>query len=714
MAAVPVLLHAGNISVDDSLKKINLCPHVEYLEDPAAGLMVEDVRGGDRARDWKSSSRESLGFGFTKSVYWARFTLDNTAAHDLNVLVQHEYPLLDLVEMWVFSSGKPAGHYLAGDTMPFSKRPIDDRTIVFPLKINARSSADVYLRHKSESAMNIVLSLWSPGEFLSASRADERILMLYYGIMLIMIVYNLVVFFSTLRREYLFYVLFILNFLLFVMTQNGSAFQFLWPSFPWFANFCIPLILCLVLAFAILFTIDFLDLRTFDRTSYIILVVSAAVSGVIFIASMFVSYHWSMMMSAGFALVIVGEAILVGIRVNIKGNRNARLYLLAWSFFLAGCFVYILKSMGVFPSGLFTKWSLQGGSAALIVLLSLALADRLRTLNRELNATKENLENRTSFLEGIMATSREIAAELSQIGVDQDRIGRRFSDMSQEQAAMSEQMASAFEELTASVDSIKEAGARQVDERAKVSAMVRDLRSTQETVIAMSRDALESISGITRSTGETGGNMDRMSRIIGVIGEGGQAVRNFMSVINDITDKINLLSLNASIEAARAGEAGRGFAVVADEIGKLATATVDNSKEISGQIAKIISDISSSMTIMDDTRKSIEHIFTGIDAISGKVNAVAREMESLGNVIALIVNQSKLLDELTGMIAASTGEHKRSMDENVKMVTRIAEMASSISSSTSEIVKISGQMLKRAGDLDAIIRSNIGDKAAWG
>ena len=607
--------------------------------------------------------------------------------------------------MWVLRDGRQAEHYLTGRSFPFSERPYINRTFVFPVTLKKDSASTVYIRYQSESSMSIALNAWSEAEFARASMDEERALMVYYGIMITMVIYNLLIFLSLRKPEYINYVLFILGFLVFTMTQNGTAYQFLWPSFPEFARVCIPPVLCFLVGFAMIFSLIFLDVKKHSLLLFRIFIGLTVLETALFVASMFLPYRYGMTGAAALALVILPICVAGSIYVGRKGNRSGRFYLIAVGFFLVGSGIYLLKSFGIVPSGVVTDWSLQAGSAAMVLLLSLALADRIRTTTTQLEATQKRLEKRTETLEGVMGTAREMSAELTQIGAEQELIGQSFQEMSQEQATMSEQMSATFEELTAAINSLSASGERQVAERERVGRSVEELRATQGTVIAMSHDALESVGDISRSADETGRNMDRMTEVIRVIAEGGRTVRNFMSVIDDITDKINLLSLNASIEAARAGEAGRGFAVVADEVGKLATATVDNSKEISGKIGSIISDIESSMKIMEETRGSIEKIFGGIGVIGGKVDAVAREMETLGGVIATIVEQAVVLDELTKAIATSTSEHKMSMEESGKIVLRIAEMASAISSSTRDIVRFTSLMRQRSRELNAIVHS---------
>ncbi len=188
-----------------------------------------------------------------------------------------------------------------------------------------------------------------------------------------------------------------------------------------------------------------------------------------------------------------------------------------------------------------------------------------------------------------------------------------------------------------------------------------------------------------------------------IIDKGGQAIFDFVGIINDISDQINLLSLNASIEAARAGEHGRGFAVVADEISKLAAATSDNSKEISTQLNTIIQDIKKGSKTVESTRESTSGIFSLLDEITRRMDSVGELMNKQSDAIINVVGQAAVIDELSKSIAAATEEQRGSMNENMTTAEELARLAKAIDDASGKILGYTESVKNRAGDLKSLI-----------
>lgn len=106
-------------------------------------------------------------------------------------------------------------------------------------------------------------------------------------------------------------------------------------------------------------------------------------------------------------------------------------------------------------------------------------------------------------------------------------------------------------------------------------------------------DLLDRIKSLNEVVENSSQNMNQMKNLSNMI-------VGFAEVIGGISNKTNMLSLNASIEAARAGEQGKGFAVVAGEVRNLASQSAKSSKEISETIASIQSFVTETVKAMDN------------------------------------------------------------------------------------------------------------------
>jgi len=713
----PDALFSSPISViDDSFSTIKTGKTTEYIKDPTGRMTFDQARASS---EWQISKEEAINLGFPKTAdeaYWFRMTVENRQAEAVSWYFEITYPMLDSI---IFYSPSDEGVYSkteTGDHLPFSKRDVESTGFVFHLMASPGAKT-YYYRIKTTSAINFVPAMISQEKYFKKLNTEMPVLWIYYGLMIVMAIYNLLIFLSTRDRDYILYVMFIVSYIIFQMTLNGHAFQYLWPNAIWWANNSLPFFIVMSILFAGIFTTSVIDAKnSFPGLFRLMLILVILPAAIIAVLSLTIKYSIAIKLATAFIAIGAVTWYIGLIYAMIKGSRPARFHVLGWTGLILGIVLFVLKTFDILPLIFLTQWSLQIGSSLVVILLSLGLADKInnmqvtqRRLLEKSRKDEEFIKERAETLEGIIFTANSMTEEFRRVSDELNEIAGMFSKVALDQASASSQMSATFEELVAATDNIYEANLSQKNEGRKSKEFVANLSNAQKNMIKESVQVQKNIGSILESTRDTENNIKMMTEKMAVINSGGREIDQFISMIDDISDRINLLSLNAAIEAARAGEAGRGFAVVADEIGKLAQATSDNSKQIGNQVAKIISDIEEGATIMGSTKASTDVVFSMIGTIQENVESVRKIMASQNSALEMVIQQSDVIDTMSGEILNSTTEQKTSMAETMKTVERLSEMAQEIAGANEKIMGFIEIISRKAYELHRVVNLTEGD-----
>lgn len=352
---------------------------LQYFEDTTAGFTINDAGGFS----WQHHTGQKMAFGYTDSVFWFRLNLHNDSPHRQERLLRLSYPVLDDVALYIRSDNQTEWSLMElGDKQPFSDRPLKHRHFVIPLSMAAEETQDIIFRVQTSSSMQFPLSLWEERDFFIDDQTQVLGMGLYYGIMLIMVLYNLFVFMSVREANYLYYVMYVASMAGFLASLQGISFQYLWPEATQWNDQSIVVFLAGVVLFAAIFTRNFLRLKKILWVNVSFKIVAAS-SILIALLSNFIAYHTMIRVLIATAIVGITLSISMGVWRWAQGYSAARYYTIAWSSMLLGGVILAMNKFNIIPRNVFTENIIQFGSALEVILLSFALADRLNQEKRE-------------------------------------------------------------------------------------------------------------------------------------------------------------------------------------------------------------------------------------------------------------------------------------------------------------------------------------------
>ncbi|MGV7928087.1 MAG: methyl-accepting chemotaxis protein [Spirochaetota bacterium] len=317
----------------------------------------------------------------------------------------------------------------------------------------------------------------------------------------------------------------------------------------------------------------------------------------------------------------------------------------------------------------------------------------------EIGLLVENLNSSAENLKGLVSKIIQSSDSLAASAEEMTSSSVSFADNAQNQAASAEQVTATVEEVSAGVENtaanslelFRQLGGFST-QMAKLSESINEMEKKLRETLVISSDISATAKSSEHSLNEMTASMSRITERSG-------EMTGIVDMINDISEKINLLSLNAAIEAARAGEAGRGFAVVANEIGKLAEQTATSIKEIDGFIRGNNDEINSGMVSIRSAIDTINSIIGGVNRMEEMMNGLGESMKKQLDANATANRDALEMRQRTDEIKTMTEEQKTAVTEIVKSVSNINELTQANASGAEEMAGTSESLASMAENL---------------
>ncbi len=424
------LLAAGAqiLEIDDERdEQILFLKQLEYLIDSTNTLDFQTISSKPYKNQFlKHDSYRNKDFRVNAS-YWLRIPVHHVTTTPKIWLFEFYDQTIDQIEAYV--PGKSGGYQklTMGDQYSFSQRKFEHKNFEIQLNMSTDTIAVYYFKVRSHEFADIRIAFRSVDRFIQYALNEYFLYGTFYGMILIISLYNFLVYLAIREIKNIYYIFYILSVALYAMSLDGIGFQYLWPSHAEWNDYAIGVSLYSVILWALIFTRRFLSTRAnaplLDKALKVMIVYRSAV----FLIELF--FYPEFFAFRAIEIVPLSLIFYTGMKVWMQGYRPARFFVIAYGLLLMGFFLRTLVYFNIVSLTTLSHYSLHLSFVVEMLFLTFALGDRITILK---NNRDRALRRIIQQHEVNMKLKDKVNRELEQ------KVGERTVELNQKNSELEE------------------------------------------------------------------------------------------------------------------------------------------------------------------------------------------------------------------------------------------------------------------------------------
>ncbi|QHS59174.1 7TM diverse intracellular signaling domain-containing protein [Chitinophaga agri] len=357
---------------------------IHWLEDSAGTISFSEVRARDATGAFQPNPYYYPKNFNTRSAYWfkVRLTVSGPAVKNQRLIEFYDQTINDITLYLPAVNGVyTAAH--AGAGQPFAARLYRHKNFEFLIPELSAGTYVYYVRIKSLNEINFIMVYRSVERFINYALVEYITYGLFYGMILVFCLYNLLMLLATRLSHYLYYVLYIVSVGVYEMSTDGIAFQFIWPGAPALNEYMYGISLYCMSMFALIFARTLLRVKRQSPALYRLLNWIIIIRTLYFAVCLLLRKEWFIYKFLD--LIPLFAAFCSGFIIWYKGFKPARFFVLGNAFLFIGAIVKLITVLGFVKgvSGVVGHYSMVFGFVLEMVLFSFSIGDQVRLFRKE-------------------------------------------------------------------------------------------------------------------------------------------------------------------------------------------------------------------------------------------------------------------------------------------------------------------------------------------